>query len=675
MLYGQILNLKCSIIFNDKTIVDNHATAKRAPFFKQHWVPPILLAILLLPVLIFLPWQTQKIEFKEHQQQLIADSLWVEQSIRFQFVRNEENLRFLADTIITKSIAPEQLKERFSALIENRPELQQLIWLDAKDQLLYSTSPFNFDEYWQTAKIPVSHVRASKFPQYSEPAEQLEASPNVLMDYYLPLFRHNHYLGCLIVRYNMPDILEKMVPWWFARDNEISVSDMNDAVFARRTDNGYGRNIYTHSINLDLSGVNLILKTNSIKMAPRLLSNYLVVAVLFLGLGLLWSLWALWRDILRRNAAESAVREQMAFRRAMEKSLVTGMRVLSLEGKLVYVNPAFCDMVGYSEEQLIGQTQPLPFWDTDTEESNQHQLSLQSKQEFFSGFETVYRHANGNRIPVLIYESALLDEDGSQTGWMGSILDISYRKNAEKVLREHEARLETSARLSTMGELASVMAHELNQPLAAISSYATGALNMMKSGTLEQSMLMPALEQMQSQAQRAGQIIHSVYDFVAKREPKRNPTQLITVFNNVLPLIKMQAKSFLIEVQFHIDNPLPDVLIDTISIEQVILNLTRNALQAMNDILNTKRLLLIEVRRVANGVRVEVIDNGAGIKPEIESRLFSPFFSTKSEGMGMGLNICRTILEFHGSKLTFRANPTGGTIFSFLFSEIEKTPL
>lgn len=631
----------------------------------------MLLALLILPVLILLPWQSQKIEFEDHQQQLIADTLWVEQGIRFQLIRNEENLHLLGDAIIAKSASTEKLKERFSDLIQNHSELNQLIWLDATDQVLFSMHPFDLSELSAYSKKAIDNARISRTPRYSQPYAPEGENQVYLMDYYLPLFRNHHYIGSVIATYRISTILEKMVPWWFAKDNEISLANLDDVILAQRADGGYGHNIYTHSRPLDLLGVNLILKTNSFKDAPRLLSNYLVAAVVLLGLGLLWSVWALWRDILRRQAAETALRKQIAFRNAMEKSLVTGLRVRSLDGRLVYVNPAFCNMVGYTEAQLIGQRIPLPFWTEDTMESYKQRLLNGEKNSTLNGLETVYVHSTGRRIPVLIYESPLVDDEGVQTGWMASILDITEQKQAEQKLRQHEEKLQSSARLSTMGELASVMAHELNQPLAAISSYATGALNMMKAGNLDQSMLQPALVQMQNQAQRAGQIIRSVHDFVAKREPNRRKQPFKEVLKSVLPLIELQAKSYLIGLQVHIEDNLPIVFVDSISLEQVILNLTRNAFQAMQELTLQQRILQIDAKSCGNYVQVDVIDHGPGIPQEVTERLFSPFFSTKAEGMGMGLNICRTIIEFHGGQLTYRPNPTGGTIFSFTLPVIE----
>jgi two-component system, LuxR family, sensor histidine kinase DctS len=629
----------------------------------------MLVALLILPVLILLPWQAQKIEFEDHQHQLIADTLWVEQGIRFHLIRNEENLLLLGDAIIAKSASTEKLKERLSELVQDHSELHQLVWLDASDQVLFSMHAFTPVDLAFYLKRAVENAHISRIPRYSQPYVQEGNNQGYLMDFYLPLFRNHQYIGSLVATYQMSTILEKMVPWWFAKDNEIALTNLDDAVLAERADGGYGRDVYTHARSLNLLGVSLILKTNSFKEAPRLLSNYLVAAVVALGLGFLWSVWALWSDVVRRQAAETALRKQIAFRSAMEKSLVTGLRVRSLDDYLVYVNPALCKMVGYTEEQLIGQKIPLPFWSEDTYENFKKRPP--ENNSTLNGLETVYVHSSGRRIPVMIYESPLVDEEGIQTGWMACILDITEQKKAEQILRQHEEKLQSSARLSTMGELASVMAHELNQPLAAISSYATGALNMMKSGNLEEDMLEPALVQMQNQAQRAGQIIRSVHDFVAKREPHRTKQQLSEVFKAVLPLIELQAKSYLIGLEVHIEESLPVVLVDSISLEQVMLNLTRNALQSMQELTLKQRILQIEAKNCGNYVQVDVIDHGVGLSQEVVERLFSPFFSTKAEGMGMGLNICRTIIEFHGGQLMYRPNPEGGTIFSFTIPVIE----
>jgi two-component system sensor histidine kinase DctS len=473
------------------------------------------------------------------------------------------------------------------------------------------------------------------------------------------------------------NLLDEMVPWWFAQENEIALTDSDDAVLAMRAAGGPGRNVYTHQRALDLPGVTLMLRSNSVKSAPRLLPNLLVGTVIALSFGLLWSLWALRRDINRRLAAEGALRQQVAFRTAMENSLVTGMRARDLEGRITYANPAFCRMVGIAMEELVGRKPPMPYWAPEAIDEYQERFSrVLAGTVTPQGYETVFQR-NGERFPVLIYESPLVDDSGRQTGWMGSILDISDRKRIEDLNRRQQEKLQLSARLSTMGEIASTLAHELNQPLAAISSYTTGALNLIeesarKPGAIDLGMLKPALEKAKDQAQRAGQIIRSVHAFVKKREPSRETVRVAALIESVMPLVELQAQQFFVAIQTSIAPQLPPMLADRVLLEQVLLNLTRNGIESMQRVPPERRILRIVAECEENeasgaGVQphiaISVIDQGHGISAEVAERLFSPFFSTKSEGLGIGLNICRTAIEFHGGTLTHAGNPAGGTIF------------
>jgi two-component system sensor histidine kinase DctS len=361
---------------------------------------------------------------------------------------------------------------------------------------------------------------------YSQPDDDAlnpAGTPGAMtMDYHVPMYSGTGYVGSLVATYQLSTILEEMVPWWFAQDNQILL-DRDDKVLARRTAAGPGHGVYTHKRALDLPGATITLMTDSIKAEPKLLPNLLVGSVIALSLGLLWSLLALWGHISRRLAAENALRQQMAFRTAMENSLVTGLRARDLEGRITYVNPAFAQMVGYPEEEHRGPLAAHALLG-----AGGHDRIPAPPRQCAAGtvtpqFETIFQRPDGERIPVLIFEAPLVDNEGRHTGWMGSILDITDRKRIEELNREHQEKLQTSARLATMGEIASMLAHELNQPLAAISSYTTGALNVLtRAGSNEQpvdaGMLKPALEQAGAQARRAGQIIRSVHEFVKKRE-------------------------------------------------------------------------------------------------------------------------------------------------------------
>ena len=515
------------------------------------WVMPILLVLLFLMTLIWLPRQAQQMESSERQEQLIADSLWVEQAIRFQLSRDDESMRLIGREIITDHLKKDQFRIRLNALLRNNREFYRVTWFGADGHPVASTDDFpvsrnGLSEQSQQTDL---NARTIRRPMYSAPAVPPGIAEPVLMDYHIPLFRDNHYIGSVVASYSVARVLNEMVPWWFAQDNEIVLTDTDDKVVARRTAGGPGLNVYTHRRELELPGLTLRLHTNSTKSAPKLLPNLLVGSVIVLSLGLLWSLWALWRDINRRMTAEDALVNEVSFRSAMENSLVTGMRARDLEGRITYVNPAFCKMVGIAADELVGKIPPMPYWAPEAMDEYQERFSNVLAGRVTPQFETIFQRIDGERFPVLIFESPLVDQNGEQTGWMGSILDISDRKRAEDLNRMQEEKLQASARLASMGELASTLAHELNQPLAAISSYTTGALNMMQNGALDPASLQPALEKINTQAQRAGNVIRSVHQFVKKREPERQPISIKSIVDNVTPLIELQAQQFLVVLQ------------------------------------------------------------------------------------------------------------------------------
>jgi len=626
------------------------------------WLLPLLLIGLFLAVLFWLPWQARQMETTERQEQLIADTLWVEQAIRFQLGRNEEALALLGtDLGATAPVQRAALQARLDQLRKNSHEIAGVSWRDSAGHVLMS-SGMPAQAFSPASHLAADNARKTGRGRYSEPYQGARRQ----MDYHLPLPGG----ASLVAVYDLTVVLDETVPWWFAQDNAISLVTRDDSVVARRAAAGPGRGVYTHKRELDLPGANLRLATDSVKSAPRLLPNLLVGSVVLLALGLLASLLALWRHIARRLAAEGALRQQMAFRTAMENSLVTGLRARDLEGRVTYVNPAFCQIVGLPPEELVGKAPPMPYWAPEAMAEYQQRFAAVLAGHITPQFETIFQRSDGARIPVLIFEAPLVDSKGVQTGWMGSILDISDRKNAEELLRQQQEKLQASARLATMGEIASMLAHELNQPLAAISSYTTGALNLLGAAhaggrAVDALVLMPALEKAGEQAQRAGQIIRSVHQFVKQRAPERQEVHMAAVIDGIAALIDLQARKFFVAIQVALAPGLPAVSADRMMVEQVLLNLTRNAIEAMQQVAPERRILRISAAVQDDQVCVSITDQGHGIADDVAERLFSPFFSTKAEGMGMGLSICRTAIEFHGGTLSFRPNPDGGTIFSF----------
>jgi two-component system sensor histidine kinase DctS len=494
-------------------------------------------------------------------------------------------------------------------------------------------------------------------------------------DLVMPVFKGERFAGALVAVFSFDAILTHHVPWWFAEHYQLEVVDVWGHVLGAKSRLTIPEPRHSHAIPFDPPGHGLTLLATVHQGESNVARNILVVAIFALTVAALWSLWAVRRHIKRRIDAEQALRTEYAFRKAMEDSLTVGMRARDLDGRVTYANPAFCKMVGMQADQLLGKLPPMAYWAPEAMENYQLRFAqVLAGTVTPQGFETIFQRANGERFPVLIFESALLDATGKQTGWMGSILDITERKQAEDQNRRQLEQLQISARLASMGELASTLAHELNQPLAAISSYTTGALNLLNdpaaANGARDAMLKPALEKAAAQAQRAGQIIRSVHDFVKQRAPDRTTVSMRTILDSVEPLIALQAQPFFVKVHLRIAPQLPNVLADRVLIEQVLLNLTRNAIESMQQTPYERRILRIESASALTptghpAVVTSIIDLGHGIPEEVSEHLYSPFFSTKSQGMGMGLNICRTVIEFHGGTLTHADNPGGGTIFQF----------
>ena len=244
--------------------------------------------------------------------------------------------------------------------------------------------------------------------------------------------------------------------------------------------------------------------------------------------------------------------------------------------------------------------------------------------------------------------------------------DITERRRAEALFRQQQEKMQMTARLVTVGEMAATLAHELNQPLAAISNYSMGCVRRLRSGTWDEAELLDALEKGAAQAQRASKVIQRVRAFVARRAPNLVPCDINEVVGGVSSMIGLEARQHGSSLNLELSEAIPYVHADPLLMEQVILNLSRNALEAMQEAPAGERELTIRSRPNGdNTVEVEVIDRGRGIDPQLESNLFTPFFSTKSDGMGLGLHICRSIVEAHGGHVWVSRNPGNGVTFHF----------
>jgi hypothetical protein len=244
--------------------------------------------------------------------------------------------------------------------------------------------------------------------------------------------------------------------------------------------------------------------------------------------------------------------------------------------------------------------------------------------------------------------------------------DVTDRMNMEELNSKQLERLEQTSRLITMGEMASSLAHELNQPLSAIANYNMGCVNRLRANDYSPEELLAAMQKASAQAERAGKIIRRVRDFVKKSEPKRGAIEIADAIEAVVGFAEIEARKAGVRISVSVPSDLPAAYADKIMIEQVVLNLVKNGIEAMHDTPRRERELAISAR--ANGkdfIEVKVADRGRGVLAGQMERLFAPFYTTKPEGMGMGLNICRSIIEFHQGRLWAVANSAGGSVFSF----------
>ncbi len=474
------------------------------------------------------------------------------------------------------------------------------------------------------------------------------------------------------VLFQLNAMLKDYLPAEFSARNELTLREVDGTVIAWGPTVSRGAGVFKTKAILDLPGNPIMIHANNESTGPRLIPNLLLASVVGLTCLLLYTLWRLMLDIRRRALAELRLREAFSFRKAMEDSLITGLRARDLTGRVTYVNPAFCAMVGFSTDELVGMAPPMPYWAPEgLQEYEQRLAQVLAGTITPEGFETTFMRRNGERFPVIVYEAPLVGDDGRQTGWMSSILDLSERRQIEDLNKRQQEKLERAGRLATMGELASVLSHELNQPLSAIASYATGAGNLLDKHEVHGD-LREVVQRIQVQAQRAGNIVHRVHDFVRRRELKYESVDLVQVVAATEPLILLQSQTSGVRMIFESQQNRLPVNLDRVLLEQVLLNLTRNAIEAVSLTAAGAAVQPAVWVKCLNGqgvhagfALVQVIDNGPGVAPEVVDQLFSSYVTTKAEGMGIGLNICRSVVERFGGTLWYEAAPAGGAVFAF----------
>ena len=639
---------------------------------------------LVVALLVTLVWLAGRYEASQYQAELDSDTADAVTDIRNGFSRHIVSLQTLQLKSLPSKLWQTEvlllLSQNRAWLRVERRDLQGLI-LDA------SVSPFKptfFDAQTrmnEQAEIVQTCLRSKRLngPAYSRSyfVPQANGIGLEVMEMCTPILVQGRAVGFTLLTYWLQEILATELGQTYGRRNEISFIEPDGTRLAVHGTLPRAKRLFTATQLLDLPGTTLMLRMDGRRAAPDRFPNILPALVLAMSVALVSVLVLLVKDSRRRLKAERDLADALAFRKAMEDSLVTGLRARDLKGRITYVNPAFCQMVGFDADQLLGQSAPMPYWPPEMvgEYQQRQAVRLAGNAPPREGFESVFVRKDGSRFPVLIFEAPLINVLGQQTGWMSAFLDISEQRRIEELSRSSQERLQATARLATVGEMASLLSHELNQPLAAISSYATGSLNLMQhpefSGTHPPlSDLQMAFERISEQAGRAGKVINSVHDFVRRRDQDKEIVTPQAIIDAVMPLVQLQAHKLQVRIETKFGERLSPILCDRTMVEQVLLNLARNGMQAMDHPNCRKRLLTLQVKRAVSSdshgwVEFAIIDMGIGISPDIAQQLFTPFFTTKTEGMGLGLSLCRTVVEQHGGHLEFEAQEPCGTLFRF----------
>jgi PAS domain S-box-containing protein len=357
-------------------------------------------------------------------------------------------------------------------------------------------------------------------------------------------------------------------------------------------------------------------------------------------------------------------KRSLKIRRLVDANII-GIFIFDADGRIVEANDAFLKIAGYDHEDLrsgrLRRTDlaPAEYPDRD-ERSSPPEPNLTGN---LLPIETMYTRNDGSRVPVLV--GAAPFEDRGKEG-VAFVLDLSERKRAEEALRELQSDLAHMNRLSMMGELAASLAHEITQPFGAARNNARAALNFLDKKPPDLGEVREALGCIVDDTNRAGNIIERIRDQIKKAPPRKNRFDLNEAINEVIVLAQSLITKNAVSIQTHFTEGLLPARGDRVQLQQVVLNLILNAVEAMGSVESAARELSISTEQDrASGALVTVCDSGPGIDPENLERIFEAFYTTKSSGVGMGLSICRSIIDAHGGRLWASANVPRGAIFQF----------
>ena len=784
---------------------------------------PLAAVVLFMAAITSAFWYLRYEELDREQEVIRRDVEYAQQRLRLRLIDKQAQIARLAQSIGNREITVQGFQSETQTLLNQSPEIATLTWLDARNRMRAGDT--NYQEILKHPETQTTFNISRSLMQavYSQPITERRGNEQLFseLQLHVPIVNHGKFEGVLLVEYSLEGMLRYAVPSEISSKYAISIRDTNNVVLAGQANKSRPKVtevlpwlLQTNEYEVPITpiGYAISLHAQAYRTSQGLIGNGLFWLVSVLSAMTAWMLIGTWRHTRRRVQAQQALIAETNFRRAMENSVLTGMRAMDMKGRITYVNAAFCQMTGWHEDELVGHTPPFPYWPDEDRDTLQQKLTQELQGDTTSsGFQVRVKRKGGEIFDARMYVSPLIDARGQQTGWMTSMTDITepnrvreqlsaahdrfttvlegldasvsvaplgskellfanklYRQwfntttqghlslvtqagqprtpelseassddgedqddglmglptdditetkaeNAEVYVPELDKWLEvrsrylnwvdgrlaqmviatditprrqaeeqslvqadraqSASRLITMGEMASSVAHELNQPLTAINNYCSGMVSRIKAKNLSEEELIKALEKTAHQAQRAGQIIQRIRTFVKRSEPNRTMSDVTAIVAEAVELAGIELRRRQVRLTQVVAARLPAINVDPILIEQVLINLMRNAAESIDLAQRplTQRdveLKVLPSQQEGQQVLVfSVTDTGRGLAPEVMNRLFEAFFSTKVEGMGIGLNLCRSIVESHQGRMQaenlYNGKEITGCRFSF----------
>ncbi len=787
---------------------------------------PVAAVVLFMAAIASAFWYLRGEELEREQEAVRRDVEYAQQRLRLRLLERQEQVMRMARDISNQEIRKDQFAVRGEALVQQYPEYQSLSWVNERRQVISTHTVSNL-----LHSLPLRLGEALPLgdteTHYSLSRDLMQPIYGVIesdkpKDGALPMLQlhtpltndKGQFSGVLMAEYPLESLLRYGVPTEILAKYAISLVNAEGETLAGQTipARTHPWQVFSwaapagneYRVPVSPVGNGLLLRAQAWRTSTGLVGNAQFWMVAALSVMTAWMLIANWRHSRRRLQAQKALIAETNFRRAMENSMLTGMRALDLQGRITYVNAAFCEMTGWSEAELVGATAPFPYWP-----EQDHDLLMKRLEDELrglqspGGFQVRVKRKDGGLFEARMYVSPLIDATGKHTGWMTSMTDITEptrireqlassherftivlealdasvsvaplgskellfanklyrqwfgqdtqghlqlveqagayiatesaedvdalaglptepltaaqaenaevfvpaldkwlevrsrylnwadgrlaqmviatditpRRKAEELAAQQAERAQTASRLITMGEMASSVAHELNQPLTAISNYCNGMISRIKNQQIKEEDLLWALDKTAHQAQRAGQIIQRIRSFVKRSEPNRTPSEVLSIVQEAVELAEIELRRRHVRLSHYVAARLPQLMVDPILIEQVLINLMKNAAESIDHADRPADQRHVELRVVPGRqededvVEFSVTDTGKGLPPQTLERLYEAFFSTKAEGMGIGLNLCRSIIESHAGRIEaqnlYNADEIVGCRFSF----------